>query len=55
MCAEVASARALCELGWRSGWACAWRVRNSFFSREGLMGKGPEGGGPWGRVRGKRL
>lgn len=39
---------------WKSGWEAAWRRRNSRRRARTSMSKGPDGGGPRGRVMGKR-
>lgn len=50
----MASARDLLDEECTSGWALACRRRNSLRSARMSMWNGPEGGGPRGRVRGKR-
>ncbi len=54
MCALRASARAFSGPEWRSG--CAVDCRRRYSARRARRGmvNGPVGGGPWGRVAGKR-
>jgi len=43
------------EAVYLSGWCCDWSCRNSRLSKASGMVKGPEGGGPEGRVEGKSV
>lgn len=54
MAALVASARTLDDDGCRSGWYRDWRRRNSRRRERRSIGKWPVGGGPSGRVSGKK-